>query len=169
MLKHIWCLFVNWKRQLSFVICWCFGLFSFYLMIDITMNSENIRLSGSRSRCDNHVTLNNRRERHYLASQSFDFEPTWWKLFQKRIKSLEENINHGPCTFWWRTYWTSIQDEFREHPIEWFQVTLLGKTMVVKIMLNSHKHTTKINDGDPLYITVDEVKQISLMVHQHFV
>jgi hypothetical protein len=57
-------------------------------------------------------------------------------------------------------------DEFREHPIEWFQVTLLGKTMVVKIMLNSHKHTTKINDGDPLYITVNVSKTLD-HIHCH--
>ena len=96
-----------------------FKLFSFaYLSCDIvTKDIENFRPSG---------LLAPKTFKNYLVFQTFDFERTWWRLFQKRVVRTKYDIyvyikfsSTSICRYTSLVYWLFVVDRVGDRHRKW--------------------------------------------------
>jgi hypothetical protein len=96
-----------------------FKLFSFaYMSCDIvTKDIENFRPSG---------LLAPKTFKNYLVFQTFDFERTWWRLFQKRVVRTKYDIyvyikfsSTSICRYTSVVYWLFVGDRVGERHRKW--------------------------------------------------
>ena len=96
-----------------------FKLFSFaYLSCDIvTKDIENFRPSG---------LLAPKTFKNYLVFQTFDFERTWWRLFQKRVVRTKYDIyvyikfsSTSICRYTSVVYWLFVGDRVGDRHRKW--------------------------------------------------